>query len=341
MKLHATGTQNEFMILRAKSKILLRSSARAILIGAGLVVASLTPARAVWIGQNSLNQSVTVDLKTAGPGNFSVLAVGGSANALSFGTGTFNGNIGDARINPALSGGTINGNVFLGNGIDSSNLVGHGTISGTVFSNQDSFLSQPVADANAAATDALSLKSTISRTTITDSWFGSKTTKTITGSGTAGATNVLKLSSINLTQGQTLILKAGAANQKFLLEVTGTFNLGNSSSIVVDTGSGLAPLDVLYALGANTHLTASGTTSRSSIIDGIILASAGNINISNGLVNGEVIGAGDLVFGQTSTSTNFSPIPEVSTFLPLLGFLSFATGGQLVMRRRTRPVAIA
>ncbi len=334
-------TELETTNLQPTSKVLAWGAVRAMVIGIGIAFASVAPAHAVWIGKNSANQTVTVDLKTSGPDNFSVLAVGGSSNTLSFGSGTFNGNIGDAHINPALSGGTINGNVFLGNGIDSSNLVGHGIINGTVFSNQDSFLSQPIADANAGAAAALSLKSTISQTTITDSWFGSNTTKTITGSTTAGETNVLKLSSINLTQGQTLILKAGAANQKFLLEVTGTFNLSNSSSIVVDTGSGLAPLDVLYALGASTNLTASGTLSRASIIDGIILASAGNINISYGQVNGEVIGACDLVFGQTSTSNGFSPIPEVSAFLPLLGMFSFATGGQLLMRRRARTAAIA
>lgn len=327
------------MTHRATTKFPVWSAARALLLGLSLGLASLTSASAVWIGKNSQNQTVTVDLKSAGPNNFNVLATGGSTNTLSLGSGTFNGNIGDSRINPSLSGGTINGNVFLGNGTDSSNLAG--TVNGTVFSNQDSLLSQPIADASAASAIALSIKSTMSRTSITDTWFGSNTTKTITGSSTVGKTNVLKLSSINLTQGQTLILKAGAANQKFLLEVNGTFNLSNSASIVVDTGSGLMPLDVLYALGANTHLTASGTASRASIIDGIILASASNISISYGQVNGEVIGACDLVFGQTSTSSGFSPIPEVSTFLPLLGMLTLATGGQLAMRRRTRPDAIA
>ncbi len=331
------------MSYRAKSEILARSAARAMVIGMGIILASVTSASAVWIGTNSANQAVTVDLKTAGPSNFSVLAIGNSANTLSFGSGTFNGNIGDAHINtdPSLSGGTINGNIFLGNGINASNFIGHGIINGTVFTNQDSFLSQPVTDANAAATAALSLKSTISGTAITDSWFGASTTKTITGSATAGATNVLKLNSINLTQGQELILKAGAANQKFLLEVTGTFNLDQGARILVDSSSGLVPLDVLYALGANTNLVATGTASRASIVDGIILANAGNINISYGQVNGEVIGACDLIFSQTSTSNGFSPIPEVSTFLPLLGFLSFATGGQLMMRRRMRAGAIA
>ena len=331
------------MTYREKSETLTKSAARAILFGIAVALASVTSASAVWIGTNSAHQTVTVDLKTAGPGNFSVLAIGNSANTLSFGSGTFNGNIGDAHINtnPSLSGGTINGNVFLGNGIDAGNFVGHGTINGTVFTNQDSFLSQPIIDANDAATAALSLKSTISRTTINDSFFGASTTKTITGSTTAGATNVLKLSSINLTQGQELILKAGAPNQKFLLEVTGTFNLDQGARILVDSSNGLVPLDVLYALGANTNLTATGTASRASIIDGIILANAGNINISYGQVNGEVIGACDLVFGQANTGNGFSPIPEVSAFLPLLGFLSFATGGQLVMRRRTRPVAVA
>ena len=309
------------------------------LIGVGIALACVSSASAVWVGKKIGNEVITVDLKSAGPDNFSVLAIGGSSNTMSLGSGTFNGNIGDAHINPAMSGGTVNGNIFLGNGVGSGNLAG--TINGTVFSNQDAFLLQPITDANDAATAALSLKSTISQTTITDSWFGSNTTKTITGSNTDGKTNVLKLSSINLTQGQTLILKAGAANQKFLLQITGTFNLSNSSSILVDTGSGLTPLDVLYALGANTNLTATGTASRASIIDGIILAKAGNINISYGQVNGEVIGGCDLVFSQTSASNGFSPIPEVSAFLPLLGMLSLATGGQLIARRRTRSLAIA
>ncbi len=312
----------------------MRSSA---VIGAALVFAFTASANAVWIGKNSSNHTVTVDLKTAGPSNFKVLAIGTSNNILSFGNGTFNGNVGDAHINPSLSGGTITGNVYLGNGTDASALVGHGTINGTVFTNQDSFLAQPVADANSAATAALSLKSTLSPTTITDSWFGAQTTKTIVG--TTG-TNILKLSSINLTQGQTLKLSAPAGGS-FLIDVIGTFNLSNSSSIVVDTGSGLQPLDVLYALGSNTSLTASGTASRASIIDGIILANSGNINISQGQVNGEVIGACDLVFSQSGTSNGLSPIPEVSSFLPLLGLFSLATAGQFIVRRRSQSVVLS
>ena len=187
------------------------------------------------------------------------------------------------------------------------------------------------------ASAALSLKATKSLTAITDSWFGANITKTITG---GAGTNVIRLSSINLTQGQTLKLSAPAGGS-FVLDVTGTFNLSNSSSIVVDTGSGLLPLDVLYALGSGTNLTVSGTASRASIIDGIILASAGNINIAYGQVNGEVIGACDLVFSQAVTSNGFSPIPEMSAFLPLFGLFSFAAGGQRLMRCRMQTVALA
>ncbi len=243
------------------------------------------------------------------------------------GTGTFSGNIGDAHLNPAIGGGTVNGNVFLGNGIDASGLVGQGTINGNVFSNQDSFLSVPLADAAAAA---LSLKATKSLTAINDNWFNGQTTKTITG--TTG-TNVLKLSSIDLTQGQTLLLSAPVGGS-FVFVVNGQFNLSNSSSIKVDTGSGLLPLDVLYALGNNANLTASGDANRASIIDGIILAKAGNINVSFGQVNGEAIGSCDLIFSQTNTSSGFTPIPEVSTFIPLIGFFALATGSQILMRRR-------
>lgn len=306
-------------------------AARTLVAGAVFVLTLIAPANAVWIGKNSANQNVTVDLHSAGPANFRVLATGTSNNLLSLGTGTFAGNIGDAHINPAIGGGTINGNVFLGNGIDASGLVGHGTINGTVFSNQDSFLSQPLADASAAATAALSLKATKSLAAINDSWFNGQDTKTITGSV---GTNVLKLSSINLTQGQTLLLSAPVGGS-FVLVVNGQFNLSNSSSIMVDTSSGLLPLDVLYALGNNANLSASGTASRASIIDGIILAKAGNINISFGQVNGEVIGSCDLVFSNSSTSNGFSPIPEVSSFLPLLGFFSLTVIGQLFMRRRS------
>ena len=295
-------------------------------------LAGAVPAKAVWVGKNSQNQTVTVDLKSAGPSNFSVLAVGNSNNLLDFGGGTFDGNIGDAHINPVLSGGTINGNVYLGNGIDSSNFIGHGTISGTVFTNQDAFLTQPLADANAAFSAALTLKATQALSTINDAWFGGLTTKTITG---IAGTNVLNLSGINLTQGETLKLSAPAGGS-FVLVVNGAVNLSSGASIVVDTTSGLAPLDVLYALGGGSF-AATGTANRSSIIDGIVMVNQGNFNITQGQVNGEVIGGCDLVFSQSRTTPGFSPIPETSTFLPLLGVLSIATGGQLLTRRRNAP----
>lgn len=289
-------------------------------------------ANAVWIGKNSANQSVTVDLKSAGPANFSVLATGGTAQVISLGAGTFSGSVGSANGNPSLGGGTVNGNVFLGSGIDTSNLLGQGTINGQVFSNQDAFLDDAVGDAADASAAALGLKATKSLTAITDAWFEGEMDKKI--NGTAGTT-VLKLSSVNMTLGQTLTLSAPAGGS-FVFVVNGDFNLSNSSSIVVDTGSGLLPLDVLYALGTNSNLSASGNAGRASIIDGIILAKAGNINISFGQVNGGVIGSGDLVFSQTSTSKGFSPIPEVSSFIPLLGLFSVATLGQFFMRRRSQ-----
>jgi choice-of-anchor A domain-containing protein len=259
-----------------------------------------------------------------------VLATGPSTNTLSLGSGIYSGNVGTSRINPQMNGGTINGNVFLGNGLSPANLVG--TINGSILTNQDNYLSKPIADATAAADAAFTLKKTMSRTIVDDAWFGASTTKTITGTA---ATNVLSLTSINLTKGQTLILSAPAGG-KFLLNVTGTFNLAGGASIVVDTASGLLPLDILYNLGTSTNLTVTGTANRTSIIDGIILASRSNISITLGQVNGEVIGSCDLIFAQSRTvNVNpISPIPEVSTILPLLGVLSLATGGQLLRRRR-------
>lgn len=307
----------------------IRSGAfRAFSLATAFCLAIVAPANAVWVGKNSSNVDVTIDLKTAGPSNFSVLSYGASTNTVSLGQGTFRGSFGDIAVNPSMNGATINGDVFLGNGINTTNFIGHGTINGTVHLNQTTQLNQPKADATTAAIDALTIKSTISTSSVTS-------TKTITGSSVVGATNVLKLSSLDLTAGETLTLKAGAANQKFLIEVTGTFSLAGGADILIDTGNGLTPLDVLYVIGAgSSDVNITGTSSNASIIDGIILDHYGNINITYGQVNGEVIGNCNLVFDHTNVAT--SVIPEVSALFPLLGFFSLVAGGRVVTRRSSR-----
>ena len=99
------------------------------------------------------------------------------------------------------------------------------------------------------------------------------------------------------------------------------------------SGRGLVPLDFLYSSGTRANSAVLGTVNRASIIDGIIMAKAGTIN--SALDQSAVTGSSDLVFGPTAKNTAFSPIPETSSLLPLLGLFAAAISFQLSAKRKT------
>ena len=100
------------------------------------------------------------------------------------------------------------------------------------------------------------------------------------------------------------------------------------------SGRGLVPLNFLYSSGTRANSAVVGTMNRASIIDGIIMAKAGTINSALDQSGVAVSGSSDLVFGPTAKNTGFSPIPETSPVLPLLGLFSLAISFQLFAKRK-------
>src|SRR5262249_39543545 len=173
----------------------------------------------------------------------------------------------------------VTGNIELGPGATFSK-SGPGTIGGTVETNVN--LSSEINAALSAASFAASLPCTQAFTQMNN-------TTTING---GPGTNVICIQSVVLNSA-TITLNA-PAGAKFILNVKGKFVLNGSSHIVV--AGGIQPRDVLYNIIGTGEAVAftgggGGTTCCNSSVDGTLLAVNRVINLSPGLVNGQVISA--------------------------------------------------
>jgi choice-of-anchor A domain-containing protein len=202
----------------------------------------------------------------------------------------------------AISGGEfVTGNIELGPGATFAK-SGPGTIGGTVVSNVD--LSADIAQALAASSFAASLPCTQHFTQL-------NTSTTITG--TVG-TNVICVGSVVLNTAT--ITLTGPAGAKFVLNVTGKFVLNGTSHIVA--GGGVLPRDILYNIigtGEDVAFTGGGggTTCCNSSVDGTLLAISRKINLSPGLVNGQVISAQNIsIVSGSSVRCPATPCTPVS-----------------------------
>jgi len=281
---------------------------------------------------------VSDTLGTAGPGNYAILTLtptGGSDIALN-GPGTTNGNVGisspgnlqlNASNNAPVSNTAINGNLYLGNTATVNNTA---QVSGTVFTNQNSLLSQ-------ANTDALNAATAFANLTPTQSVPGGKINGTTTINGGAGV-NVVNVSGINLGNGQSLTLN-GPAGSQFVVNVSGNLTL-NSGTLALS--GGLTPSDVVYNFtGNNPSLQSSGGLNNESVANGILLAPKGTVDFAPGLVNGELIANGQHVHLVSGASVNQTPPGNVVPVPPsvvLMGLGGLAFAATLIRgRRRATP----
>jgi hypothetical protein len=243
-------------------------------------------------------------LRSAGPGQWAVLGMGGIGSASSTsvsmsGSSSVRGVVANAGVTNAgnvnMSGSSlINGTLSL-NTAGHLNKSGTSTVAGGVNQNTatDGILDQAVADALAASQSAASLPATItSITSVTIS--NPSQNKTITG---GAETNVLHITNIAISNG-TLTLNAPHGGS-FIMNVTGSFALSGASRIVL-AGS-ITPSDVLYNfVGSGGGVAMSGGSS----VTGILLAPQRGIALSSSTVTGEIISGGSQIAFSGTTQVN-------------------------------------
>lgn len=263
--------------------------------------------------------TITGELGSAGPGFWAIVT--NSNNPHLNGPGTTNGNV--AVTNPGTTlfldsslGTAVNGNVAMAPGGTVSHPL---QVTGSISTNLSSNV---LSDASAAETYFAGLAATNTLTSLSS-------TPTITSA--PGATNVFHITDGNLG-GNTLTL-SGDANSQFIFDITAGDLRLNSGHI--NLMGGLLPSDVLFNV-ENGDLSTSGGLMQESVINGIVLVSTGNVNMSPGRINGELIslstGTFQIVSGGNVDSTSVTPEPQ-SYSIAGLGLLILAGGA---WRRKAR-----
>jgi hypothetical protein len=231
-------------------------------------------------GITTANSTLINKLGMAGPGNFTVLSLGGAGALVNINLATVVGDVG--MPNPGTlkesAPSSVIGDLIIGSTVDIRGVVGqHGTIKVN-----DDLLAQAVQDANAAEAFFASLPATPA----VQAQFpaNGQITGNLTIAGTPGL-NVVNLSNFLLNNGSGTLTLTGPAGTAFVINDSGNFNL-HSGNIKVSGGVG--PLDVVYNI---TNPKATVTTMVPTTAVGILLAADNAINaMDSATFTGEVIG---------------------------------------------------
>ena len=247
-------------------------------------------------------------LRSAGPGQWAVLGMGGIGSASSTsismsGSSSIRGTVANTGVanagNVNMSGSSLINGILSLNTAGRLNKSGTSVVAGGVQQNTatDGVLDQAVADALAASQSTANLPATIpSPTSITIS----NPSQNITITGGVG-TNVLNITNIAISNG-TLTLSAPHGGY-FIMNVSGNLALSGASKIVL--AGGITASDVLYNfVGTGGGVAMSGGAS----VTGIILAPQRGIALSNAVVTGEIISGGSgIAFSGTTQVNNPGP----------------------------------
>jgi len=220
-------------------------------------------------------------------------------------TGPAGGIFGDVCIAPggslSMSGDEyVTGNINLGDGAKFSN-----SSHGTVHVVQPVDLSDEIKDAYDRAVSAAALSCDQSFAKL-----DGKTVTTITG---GVGINVICVGDVVLSGKQ--IFLEGPAGAQFIINVTGKFTLtGGGAGPQIRVSGGVAPKDVLYnIIGTGSDVAFSGggggVNCCAAIVDGTLLAPYRKINLSPGLVNGQIISGKDISI-VSGSSVGCPPCPK-------------------------------
>jgi hypothetical protein len=186
-------------------------------------------------GGGATSTSIISELGATGPGNFTVLSLGGNGAVININLATVTGNVGAQNSTKVMESApsTVTGDFVVGSSANTSGIKGsHGPI--VV---DDSLLAQAVSDAETAAADFANLTPTLPASAFNNGNINGN----VTLQGANGAVNVVDLPQLSVPNG-TLTL-VGTAGTSFVINIAGNFNL-HSGKIVVSGGMG--PLDVVY-----------------------------------------------------------------------------------------------
>ena len=161
--------------------------------------------------------------------------------------------------------------------------------------------------------------------------------------------NVLDISALSLTNGTLTFDDNGFTGAKFIINVTGTFSIGNSA--IIKGINGASGADIIFNIEGTNSSAVSLTGNSSTSIIGTILAPQRNVNIGGGgsLTGALIAGVNNAGKSYTTTesgsgynitSLGYTPRNPVNTPEPssiaLLGAGMLALAG---VRRRRRPSA--
>ncbi|HEV7925800.1 MAG TPA: hypothetical protein VGR14_10605 [Verrucomicrobiae bacterium] len=232
-----------------------------------------------------------VELGAAGPQNWAVLDQGNFS--ISDPTGYVTGNIGDVRGNVSTGGSAgVTGSVYLGSAASYSGPAPSG---GTVINS--SLPGLDLASANTAALyyDSLNLHANF-------------TSAPSAGTVAAGVYNITggwspSGGTYNLTAGQVYVFNISGGN----FAPSGAFTLHDST-----------PWDVIINVSGNGNVQSSGGGGTWPTLDAILLTQGGNIQLTPGQVNGEIIAAGpnsQINIASRGAVNGVTPVPEPRTFI--------------------------
>jgi VPDSG-CTERM motif len=257
---------------------------------------------------NSEALGVPVSLGAAGPGNWAILEIGKGnisiANASS--AGSIKGNVGVNGGNLSDSGTLITGNVDVSTtaGIPSFSPSETSDVTGTLSQDStDNILLTSAADAAIAASAAAAL--------LPSSGGGVGVSSIIyNNAGTIDlSAGVYNLSDLQLN-GTNLDLATGST---YVFNISGSLAL-NSSKILDLTGA-----NVLFNITGSQGAALSGGLSQESVLDGILLAPYAGVQVTSGLVVGEIISGGNVGIASGGQVQGISSVPDGGTTLTLLG----------------------